>query len=50
MVSLEDYQFMQSLKGRRVKLKTRDEAFIGVIQRIVDKAIVLENGKTTCCS
>ncbi|KAL2084584.1 hypothetical protein ACEWY4_020102 [Coilia grayii] len=43
MVSMEDHQFLQSLKGKRLKLRTRDETFIGVIRRVVDKTIVLED-------
>ncbi|XP_041964183.1 piRNA biogenesis protein EXD1 isoform X2 [Alosa sapidissima] len=45
MTSLDDYQFLQSLKGKRLKLKTNDESFIGVVQRILNKTIILEDVK-----
>ncbi|XP_062868105.1 piRNA biogenesis protein EXD1 [Trichomycterus rosablanca] len=43
MGSLDDYQFLDSFKRKRIKLTTRLSSFVGVVQRInLNKTLILE--------
>lgn len=44
MVTLDDYQFLESFKRKRIRLTTKGSTFVGVVQRInLNKTIVLED-------
>lgn len=44
MASLDDYQFLESFKSKRIRLTTKGSTFVGVVQRInLNKTIVLED-------
>lgn len=44
MVSLTDYQFLDTFKRKRVKLTTKSSSFVGVVQRVnLNKTIILEH-------
>ncbi|XP_026797150.3 piRNA biogenesis protein EXD1 [Pangasianodon hypophthalmus] len=44
MVSLDDYEFLESFKRKRIRLTTKGSTFVGVVQRInLNKTIILED-------
>ncbi|XP_060746984.1 piRNA biogenesis protein EXD1 [Tachysurus vachellii] len=44
MVSLDDYQFLESFKRKRIRLTTKGSTFEGTVQRInLNKTIILED-------
>lgn len=44
MVSLDDYQFLENFKRKRIRLTTKGSTFVGVVQRInLNKTVILED-------
>ncbi|KAI5622539.1 piRNA biogenesis protein EXD1 [Silurus asotus] len=44
MVSLDDYQFIESFKSKRIRLITKESTFEGIVQRInLNKTIILDD-------
>lgn len=44
MVSLDDYQFLESFKRKRIRLTTKGSTFVGVVQRVnLNKTLILED-------
>lgn len=49
-MDVEDDQFLNMFKGKRVKLTLKTSSYLGVIQRInTNKTLVLANGETKKC-
>lgn len=45
---VDDIQFMNILKGKRIKVTLKTSSYIGVVQRInPNKTLILSDGETT---